>query len=93
MDSLLSFPVGLFHPLQHAGLSRRTRFTDLPGVEARMGKYWALLGSGSLIRYESVSSGAPAARWRSSAGVGVVAWRAVAPCVRPLSEWRAAQRR
>ena len=24
MDSLLSFPVGLFHPLQHAGLSRRT---------------------------------------------------------------------
>ena len=23
MDSLLSFPVGLFHPLQHAGLSRR----------------------------------------------------------------------
>jgi hypothetical protein len=28
MDSLLSFPVGLFHPLQHAGLSRRTRYTD-----------------------------------------------------------------
>ena len=24
MDSLLSFPVGLFHPLQHAGLSRRS---------------------------------------------------------------------
>src|SRR5690349_21521086 len=24
MDSLLPFPVGLFHPLQHAGLSRRT---------------------------------------------------------------------
>jgi len=24
MDSLFSFPVGLFHPLQHAGLSRRT---------------------------------------------------------------------
>jgi serine/threonine protein kinase len=24
---------------------------------------------------------------------GVVTWRAVAPCVRPLSEWRAAQRR
>src|SRR6266478_7548510 len=24
MDSLLSFPVGLFHPLQHAGLARRT---------------------------------------------------------------------
>ena len=24
MDSLLSFSVGLFHPLQHAGLARRT---------------------------------------------------------------------
>ena len=24
MDSLLSFPVGLLHPLQHAGLSRRS---------------------------------------------------------------------
>src|ERR1700692_4296646 len=24
MDSLHSFPVGLFHPLQHAGLSRRS---------------------------------------------------------------------
>ena len=24
MDSLLSFSVGLFHPLQHAGLSRRS---------------------------------------------------------------------
>jgi len=24
MDSLLSFPVGFFHPLQHAGLSRRS---------------------------------------------------------------------
>ena len=24
IDSLFSFPVGLFHPLQYAGLSRRT---------------------------------------------------------------------
>src|SRR2546425_9551621 len=24
MESLFSFPVGLFHPLQHAGLSRRS---------------------------------------------------------------------
>jgi len=32
MDSLLSFPVGLFHPLQHAGLARRTRDTDLSGL-------------------------------------------------------------
>src|SRR6266571_9079958 len=27
MDSLLSFPVGLFHPLQHAGLSRRSPYS------------------------------------------------------------------
>ena len=26
MDSLFSFPVGLFHPLQHAGLSRRSLY-------------------------------------------------------------------
>ena len=26
MDSLFSFPVGLFHPLQHAGLSRRSEW-------------------------------------------------------------------
>src|SRR5262245_21471848 len=26
MDSLFSFPVGLFHPLQHAGLSRRSPY-------------------------------------------------------------------
>ena len=35
MDSLFSFPVGLFHPLQHAGLSRRStnsRYTgQVPG--------------------------------------------------------------
>src|SRR5215469_4421731 len=30
MDSLFSFPVGLFHPLQHAGLSRRTPVRRLP---------------------------------------------------------------
>jgi len=24
MESLISFPVGLLHPLQHAGLSRRS---------------------------------------------------------------------
>ena len=33
MDSLLSFPVGLFHPLQHAGLSRRTLV--VPAVAVR----------------------------------------------------------
>ena len=32
MDSLLSFPVGLFHPLQHAGLSRRTPVYRLIGT-------------------------------------------------------------
>ena len=26
MESLNSFPVGLFHPLQHAGLSRRSTY-------------------------------------------------------------------
>ena len=31
MDSLLSFPVGLFHPLQHAGLSRRSPSRRLTG--------------------------------------------------------------
>src|SRR6266404_6188369 len=31
MDSLLSFPVGLFHPLQHAGLSRRSPVCRPPG--------------------------------------------------------------
>ena len=31
MDSLLSFPVGLFHPLQHAGLSQRTPSRRLAG--------------------------------------------------------------
>src|SRR4029077_20205856 len=32
MDSLLSFPVGLFHPLQHAGLSRRSPDCPLTGL-------------------------------------------------------------
>ena len=31
MESLFSFPVGLFHPLQHAGLSRRTPEQDQSG--------------------------------------------------------------
>ena len=35
MDSLLPFPVGLFHPLQHAGLSRRTPSTRHPGTIPR----------------------------------------------------------
>src|SRR5262245_19864620 len=33
MDSLFSFPVGLFHPLQHAGLSRRTPVCRRSGAE------------------------------------------------------------
>ena len=39
MDSLLSFPVGLFHPLQHAGLSRRSpvcRPSESPTVIAHL---------------------------------------------------------
>ncbi len=31
MDSLLSFSVGLLHPLQHAGLSGALRVADHPG--------------------------------------------------------------
>src|SRR5215470_14757275 len=31
MDSLLSFPVGLLHPLQHAGLSRRSPACSIKG--------------------------------------------------------------
>ena len=31
MDSLLSFPVGLFHSLQHAGLTRRSLTNALTG--------------------------------------------------------------
>ena len=38
MDSLLSFSVGLFHPLQHAGLSRRTPAYRL------LGSYIAMIG-------------------------------------------------
>jgi phosphoserine phosphatase RsbU/P len=35
MDSLFSFPVGLFHPLQHAGLSRRSPSGPSPGRNRR----------------------------------------------------------
>src|SRR5437667_9276114 len=40
MESLFSFPVGLFHPLQHAGLSRRTpsgrKWPELSAFRDRM---------------------------------------------------------
>jgi hypothetical protein len=35
MESLFSFPVGLFHPLQHAGLSRRTPYGRRHGNRRR----------------------------------------------------------
>src|SRR5207245_2182872 len=35
MESLFSFPVGLFHPLQHAGLSRRTPVGRRPVLDSR----------------------------------------------------------
>jgi hypothetical protein len=38
MESLFSFPVGLFHPLQHAGLSRRTP-SSRPSVSYRSGSH------------------------------------------------------
>src|SRR5262249_8506632 len=34
MDSLCSFPVGLSHPLQHAGLSRRSTYNRVVGKVA-----------------------------------------------------------
>jgi uncharacterized protein (TIGR03435 family) len=37
MDSLFSFPVGLFHPLQHAGLSRRSTNNRVTGKVQRRG--------------------------------------------------------
>jgi hypothetical protein len=40
MDSLLSFPVGLFHPLQQAGLSRRSPCV-LHTAQGRSGALWA----------------------------------------------------
>jgi hypothetical protein len=36
MESLNSFPVGLFHPLQHAGLSRRSTQYRLSGNNPEM---------------------------------------------------------
>jgi hypothetical protein len=39
MDSLLSFPVGLFHPLQHAGLARRTPINRLSVQVDRIRKH------------------------------------------------------
>ena len=37
MDSLFSFPVGLFHPLLHAGLSRRSPGGRLAVQNAALG--------------------------------------------------------
>ncbi len=39
MDSLLSFPVGLSHPLQHAGLSRRSPGCPLERSRLRGGRF------------------------------------------------------
>src|SRR5438128_8963432 len=39
MESLFSFPVGLFHPLQHAGLSRRTPVSRQGLSRWRGGRY------------------------------------------------------
>jgi hypothetical protein len=42
MDSLFSFPVGLFHPLQHAGLARRT--PDRPSLGGMRSTTATLIG-------------------------------------------------
>src|SRR5262245_32342353 len=56
MDTLLSFPVGLFHPLQHSGLSRRSPYYRLV-VEVPL----------RLIRLNHLSDipTIPQLRWRS----------------------------
>ena len=40
MDSLLSFPIELFHPLQHAGLSWRTPGCPSLGTKPAFGFLW-----------------------------------------------------
>ncbi len=57
MDSLLSFPVGLFHPLQHAGLSRRSPSSRQSGscASARRG-LWRYARFG-VVDFEGVSEG------------------------------------
>jgi hypothetical protein len=43
MDPLFSFPVGLFHPLQHAGCSENTCWS---GVLSRaLGGVWEICGN------------------------------------------------
>ena len=45
MESLFSFPVGLLHPLQHAGLSRRSPSCRLHGhVVLHIGDYAPIQG-------------------------------------------------
>jgi hypothetical protein len=66
MESLFSFPVGLFHPLQHAGLSRRTpdgRLTsnrvrlecqeNRPRLFVRQGGHRIAMASVSLLQFSS----------------------------------------
>jgi len=52
MDSLLSFPVGLFHPLRHAGLSRRTpiyrQFVQVAVVSKHFGVFGDLFCLGQV---------------------------------------------
>src|SRR5215472_9205139 len=42
MDSLFSFPVGLFRPLQHAGLSRRSQYCRRFTPNFRSTSKWTL---------------------------------------------------
>jgi hypothetical protein len=50
MESLFSFPVGLFHPLQHAGLSRRTP-SCRPLAQKRRIYYASINGESWLVVY------------------------------------------
>src|SRR5216684_3472447 len=83
IDSLLSFPVGLFHPLQHAGLSRRSpnsppRAEKLPPQSGS--RHWpasllAHTGRKATGHPRRDSDDAPCARAR---GLPEIHWR---PCV------------
>ena len=56
MDSLLSFPVGLFHPLQHAGLARRTTSRRQSGQKRNFPHpdFWLAQPKSGLVRVKRI---------------------------------------
>ena len=59
MDSLLSFPVGLFHPLQHAGLSRRSPPSSGSNPDGDIDDAATSLPGEYLVAYKSCGREAP----------------------------------